>query len=106
MGDTPISDCFNSTQGAGEQADVGKTVIRAATILNAQARRRPAGSATVALGYLDGAVRKGTADTAGVNADLVRRLESAARFNPGGGSPGAAFERAYGKGYAAGENTG
>ena len=105
-GDTAISDCFSDTQGSGEFADVGQTVIRAATQLNARALKDPGGDATVELGYLDGAVRKGTSDTAGTAVDLVRRLESAARFTPGAGTPGAAFERAYGKGYAAGENSG
>jgi hypothetical protein len=105
-GETPISACFSDTQGAGDQANVGQTVIKAATVLNARARRNPAGDATVQLGYLDGAVRKGASGAGGIDADLVRRLEAAARFNPGGGSPGAAFERAFGKGYAAGESTG
>ena len=105
-GDTAISDCFSDTQGSGDFADVGQTVIRTATRLNARALKDPAGDATVELGYLDGAVRKGTSNTAGTAVDLVRRLESAARFTPGGGTLGAAFERAYGKGYAAGENSG
>src|SRR4051812_22105723 len=103
---TAISSCFSDTQQAGDQANVGQTVIKVATLLNARARRDPAGGATVQLGYLDGAVRKGAAGAGGIDVDLVRRLEAAARFNPGGGSPGAAFERAYGKGYAAGESTG
>jgi hypothetical protein len=105
-GEIAISDCFSDTQGAGDQATVGQTVIKAATVLNARARRHPAGAATVGLGYLDGAVRKGTSGAEGIYADLVRRVEAAARFSPGGGSPGAAFERAFGKGYAAGESTG
>ena len=105
-GSTAISDCFSGTQGAGEQATVGQTVIEAATGLNARARRAPAGDATVQLGYLDGAVHEGASHASGVDADLVRRLDAAARYNPGGGSPGAAFERAFGKGYAAGEATG
>jgi hypothetical protein len=103
---TAISDCFSGTQGAGDQADVGKTVIEAATGLNARARRDPGGRATVQLGYLDGAVHEGASHASGVDADLVRRLDTAARFNPHGGSLGAAFERAFGKGYAAGESTG
>ena len=105
-GSTAISDCFSGTQGAGDQATVGKTVIEAATGLNARARRAPGGETTVQLGYLDGAVHEGASHASGVDADLVRRLDTAARFNPGGRSPGAAFERAFGKGYAAGEATG
>jgi hypothetical protein len=105
-GQTAISDCFAGTQSAGEQAQVGQTVIDTATSLNADARRHPGGHENVMLGYLVGAVHEGASQSSGINADLVRRLDAAARFNPGGGSPGAAFERAFGKGYAAGEDTG
>jgi hypothetical protein len=105
-GDTAISDCFSDAQASGEFADVGQTIIKAATQLNASARQDGGGDAAVELGYLDGAVRRGAQNTAGASVDLVRRVESAARFTPGGGSPGAAFERAYGKGYAAGESSG
>jgi hypothetical protein len=100
-GETSISDCFPGTEGP----DVGQAVIDAASRLNAKARRDPAGAATVQLGYLAGAVHQGTAHVPS-EADLVRRVDSAARYAPGGGSLGAAFERAYGKGYAAGEATG
>lgn len=100
-GETPISDCFTGTEGP----DVGQAVIEAASRLNAQARRDPSSAATVQLGYLAGAVHAGTAHVPS-EADLVRRVDTAARYSPGGGSLGAAFERAYGKGYAAGEATG
>jgi hypothetical protein len=98
---TPISDCFTGA----ESPDIAHTAIQAATVLNAQARRDPGGEGTVSLGYLDGAVHVGTAHVPS-EADLVRRIETAARYNPHGGSPGVAFERAFGKGYAAGEATG
>jgi hypothetical protein len=101
-GTTPISECFTGTEDPG----VGQTVIRAATELNAEARRDPGGAQTVMLGYLAGAVHKGAEQAAGADADLVRRLDVAARFNPGGGTLGAAFERAYGKGYAAAQQGG
>jgi hypothetical protein len=104
--DTPISDCVSDTQESGTFADMGQTIIKAATQLNASARRERGSDAAVELGYLDGAVRKGAQNTAESAVDLVRRVELAARFTPGGGSPGAAFERAYGKGYAAGESSG
>jgi len=100
-GETPISDCFTGD----ESPDIGQAVIQAATLLNADARRDPSGPATVRLGYLAGAVHEGTSQIPS-EADLVRRVDTAARYNPGGGSPGAAFERAFGKGYAAGEATG
>ena len=100
-GETPISDCFTGT----EPPDVGQAVIEAASRLNAQARREPASAATVSLGYLAGAIHQGTAQVPS-EADLVRRVDSAARYAPGGATLGTAFERAYGKGYAAGEATG
>ena len=105
-GETPISACFGADQGAGDIAQVGESAIKAATDLNAKALRDPSGQATVQLGFLVGAVQKGTGGASGVNADFVRRLDSAARFNPDGGSPGAAFERAFGKGYAEGQDHG
>jgi hypothetical protein len=99
---TAISECFTGTEGPG----VGQAAIKAATALNAEARRDPGGPETVMLGYLAGAVHAGAANAAGADADLVRRLDAAARFSPGGGTLGAAFERAFGKGYAAGEQGG
>ncbi len=100
-GDTRISSCFTGA----EPPDVAQTAVKAATALNAQARRAPGGQSTVSLGYLDGALHVGTAHVPS-EADLVRRVDTAARFNPHGGSLGAPFERAFGKGYAAGETTG
>ncbi len=103
---TAISECFGATQDAGELANVGQTVIQVATRLNTKARRDPGGQDAVMLGYLAGAVHEGTSHAAGADADLVRRFDAAARFTPGGGTLGAVFERAFGKGYAAGEQDG
>jgi hypothetical protein len=100
-GQSPISDCFTGT----ENPDIGQTAIKTATLLNAQARRDPGGPATLRLGYLNGAVHEGTSHVPS-EADLVRRVDTAARYNPHGGSLGTAFERAFGKGYAAGQATG
>jgi hypothetical protein len=105
-GETPITDCISENQAGGEIETVGQSLVQAATQLNAEARHDPGGSETVQLGYLDGAVHEAVPENGGVNADLLRRLENAARFNPEGGSPGASFERAFGKGYAAGQETG
>ena len=101
-GTTPISDCLVPDQDAGQLANIGREMIVAATKLNLQAR---AGSetATVQLGYLIGAVAKG-ADP--IHTDLVRRLNSAARFSRTGGTLSARFERAFGRGYAAGHSSG
>jgi hypothetical protein len=102
-GTTPISDCLVPEQDAGQLASIGQEMIVAATKLNAEARRDPAGPAPLELGYLLGAVSEG-ADA--IHTDLVRRLNSAARFSQTGGTLPATFERAFGRGYAAGRQTG
>jgi hypothetical protein len=102
-GSTPISDCLVPEQEAGQLANIGHEMIIAATKLNVEARRDPGGSAAVQLGYLLGAVAKG-ADA--IHTDLVRRLNSAARFSNTGGTLPASFERAFGRGYAAGHSSG
>jgi len=100
---TPISDCLVPQQQAGQLASIGQEMIVAATKLNAEARRDPGGPASVELGYLIGAVSKG-ADP--IHTDLVRRLNASARFSETGGSLPASFERAFGRGYAAGRSSG
>ena len=102
-GTTPISSCLVAEQEAGQLANVGREMIVAATKLNAEARQDPQGAASVQLGYLLGAVAKG-ADA--IHTDLVRRLNSAARFTETGGAQPAGFERAFGRGYAAGQRSG
>jgi hypothetical protein len=102
-GTTPISDCLVPEQQAGQLASVGQEMIIAATKLNAEARRDPGGAASLQLGYLLGAVSKG-ADP--IHTDLVRRLNSSARFSQSGGALPAAFERGFGRGYVAGRSSG
>ena len=102
-GTTPISDCLVPEQDAGQLANIGHEMVIAATKLNSQARQDPSGPATVQLGYLIGAVSKG-ADL--IHTDLVRRLNAAARFSQSGGTQPASFERAFGRGYAAGHSSG
>src|SRR3954470_25049985 len=80
---TPISDCLVPQQEGGQLATIGQSMIVAATRLNAEARRDPAGPASLQLGYLLGAISKG-ADA--IHTDLVRRLNSAARFSDTGGT--------------------
>jgi hypothetical protein len=100
---TPISECVTSGQESADLGQVGQSVIQAATKLNADARKDPAGDSTLQLGYLVGAVQEGAS---GTEMDLVRRLDAAARFNEGGKALGTDFERAYGRGYAAGQQSG
>ena len=102
-GDTPISACLVPNQEAGQLANVGQQMIITATKLNEQARKDPAGTAALELGFLLGAASKG-ADP--IHTDLIRRLNSAARFSETGGTLSADFERAFGHGYAAGRQSG
>ena len=99
---TPISDCLVQNQSAGELASVGSALVRVATGLNAEARAHPAGRAPYELGYLVGSLRRGAEDTAGVHAELLRRVESAARFSPAGKPLPSSFRAAYGRGLRAG----
>jgi hypothetical protein len=101
-GTTPISDCLVPEQDAGQLANIGREMIVAASKLNLEARHG-SNSATVQLGYLIGAVAKG-ADA--IHTDLVRRLNSAAQFSQTGGTLPASFQRAFGRGYAAGHSSG
>jgi hypothetical protein len=102
-GTTPISECLVPEQDAGQLANVGHEMIIAATKLNVQARQDPGGPAALQLGYLIGAIAKGSDP---IHTDLVRRLNSAARFSETGGALPAGFERPFGRGYGAGHRSG
>lgn len=103
QGTTPISGCLVEGQSGGELGQAGQAMVLAATELNEAAREDPTGPEAAQLGYLIGAVHRGAATTGGIHADLIRRLDTAARFTPSGGTLPASFERAYGEGYGAGE---
>jgi hypothetical protein len=103
-GETPISECLTSAQAGGELANVGSDMIRAATELNRDALEGSS-DAAVQLGYLVGAAQRGAEETGGIHEDLIRRLNAAARYSRGG-TPGAAFERSFGRGFAAGQESG
>ena len=106
-GETPISSCLVEDQPTGTLQTVGKSVIGAATELNRQVLGGGGRKRVVELGYLVGAVQEGASGTGGIHRDLVLRLDSAARYSGPGGKPfGAAFERDFGAGYAAGQRTG
>ena len=100
--ETPVSDCLPRDQSSGDLTRTGELMVETATELNAGARRDPGGAATVQLGYLVGAIERG-ADS--IHADLVRRVNSAARFTPDRLLP-AEFERTFGRGYSAGLDSG
>lgn len=102
LGGTPISECLTPSQKGGELARVGEELVLAATALNEEARKDPNGPAAVQLGYLIGAVTQG-ADS--IHADLVRRLNAAANFSPDQLQP-TQFQRDFGRGFAAGQESG
>ena len=101
-GTTPISDCLGENQAGGDLAEVGATMLSAATELNAEARAEPGGAANVQLGYLLGAAQRGADESEGIHDELVRRLAAAARYNPGDRPLPPAFRHAYRRGFDAG----
>lgn len=104
-GTTAISDCVVKDQGAGDLGQLGEQTVAAATELNRDAIEDPGGDAAVQLGYLVGAIQEGAANTGGIHEDLIIRLDTAARFSKDGPQT-VEFERAYGEGYAAGQESG
>lgn len=105
-GEVPISDCLAENQEAGELATVGTSLLDAATRLNAEARAEPGGSANLRLGYLLGAVERGSAQTSGIHSELVRRLAAAARYSPDNRPLPPRFTSAYRRGFDAGRARG
>lgn len=102
-GETQISECLAEQQQAGDLATVGEAMVEAATELNAEAREQPGGESTLQLGYLIGAAKRGSEETEGIHADLVRRLVVAGRYAPGDQPLPPEFVRAYREGFDAGQ---
>jgi hypothetical protein len=96
---TPLSQCVARAKTDAELQTVGVVLTNAAERL---ARRAQAGDARAALqlGYLAGAVRRGAARTAGIHAELERRVARAGAFVH---EAGRRVERALLRGLAAGE---
>jgi hypothetical protein len=105
-GTTPISECLVDDQESGPLAQVGESMIAAATRLNRDLRDQFDPEVATRLGYLIGAVQAGATDTGGIHEDLVLRLDAAARFTGDAEPFGARFERAFGQGYGAGQERG
>jgi hypothetical protein len=106
QGEVAISDCLAQNQKAGDLATVGTAVVKAATALNAEGRADTAGGAPLRLGYLVGAAARGAERTSGIHADLIRRLQAAAVYSPGGSPLPGAYRRAYERGFEAGHEHG
>jgi len=105
-GKVKISDCLTQGQAGGELAQVGSAMVEVATKLNAELGRSNDAAAASRLGFLVGAARKGSEANGGEQADLVRRLESAATLNPGGGPLPGRVGGGYETGLAQGEADG
>ncbi|HVO56023.1 MAG TPA: hypothetical protein VMT37_16565 [Solirubrobacterales bacterium] len=106
LGETKISECLAENQQGGDLADVGETMVEAATKLNAEARADPGGDANLQLGYLLGAAERGAEKTEGIHAELIRRLTVAARFAPADQRLPATFLATYQRGFDAGHDRG
>lgn len=64
----PISDCLAKDASQGDVQAVGSLVLQAAQRLGDEER-------ALAAGYLVGALRRGSARTQGIHAEIVRRVE-------------------------------
>jgi hypothetical protein len=74
-----LSECVANARSDSELQDAGAVLTRAADHLSAAAKRGDA-TAALRLGYLVGAARRGAARTAGIHAELQRRIERTAAF--------------------------
>jgi hypothetical protein len=105
-GETLISECFAERQGGGDLAQVGESLVEAATRLDAEAREDPGGQANLELGYLLGAATAGAEDTQGIHENLLRRLETTAQYAPGKQTLPPRFTQTYREGFDAGREQG
>lgn len=105
-GGVAIGDCLPAEQTTADLNTAGAAMIAAATKLNEAAQRRPSGDSTTELGYLLGSIEEAASTTGGIHTDLVRRVNSAARFSDEPEGLGAEFERTFGAAYAAARGQG
>jgi len=73
---TRLSECVADARSDADLQNAGFVLTRAADDLSARAQRGDA-SAALRLGYLVGATRRGASRTAGIHAELERRIERA-----------------------------
>ena len=70
---TPLSECLATARDQADLQTVGAAFVEVAAELSPQARSDPDGAATLQLGYLTGAARRGAVP--GLHDELLRRLE-------------------------------
>ena len=100
---TPLSACVADADTDAELQTAGLVLTTAADRLAERATRGDA-VAALRLGYLTGAVRRGAAHTAGVGAELERRVSRAGAYvaEDGGAAAGAALQRGLTAGQVSG----
>jgi hypothetical protein len=74
-----LSDCLAEDGDGGDVQRVGTGFLDAATFLADRARPNPEGRASLELGYLMGAARRGASRAQGIYTELLRRLEQEVR---------------------------
>jgi hypothetical protein len=99
LGGLPISGCLVKGSEAADIQRVGGDYVAVAAELGAAAAGDREGEEALRLGYLVGAVRRGSERTQGIHSELVRRLEQEAGTLPGS-------SRAYARGERAGRRAG
>jgi hypothetical protein len=98
---TPLSACVADATDAGDAQTFGTLATAVAEDLEERAEARDT-EAALRLGFLVGAARRGGAQTSGLNAELVRRLERSAAID----ETAPAVDDAIGRGVRAGEERG
>jgi hypothetical protein len=82
---TAISSCMTDAADGAELQQFGSAVNATAARLADEAARRPDSAEAVQLGYLAGAVARGSRNSQGLHYELQRRLEQEiGRVNPSG----------------------
>ena len=76
---TPLSRCVSGASDSADVQQVGGVYLAVATDLAPTARARPEGEEATQLGYLIGAVQRGSVGAQGVHYEMLRRLEQEAR---------------------------
>ena len=80
-GRTRVSRCVSAARTEGDLQSLGVLFVRVADMLRAQASADP--EAAFALGYLTGAVTRGSASSSGsIAAQLARRVDQVASLDP------------------------
>lgn len=79
---TPLSDCVSAARTDGDLQSLGLLFVRVADVLRGQAGSDS--EAAFSLGYLSGAVTRGSAKSSGsIAAQLARRVDQVATLDPG-----------------------